>query len=60
VSDRERLLKHLQNLQKSGKTDATLNIAWLLSVLQEPVATTEAPPKPEMPPNEIILDGGTF
>lgn len=60
MSDRERLLKHLTNLQATGKTDATLNIAWLLSVLETPAPNAEVPPKPEMPPNEIVLDGGTF
>lgn len=63
VSEREKLIKHLRNLKEHNKAQvATLNIDWLLSVLETEQAAPapQAPPKPEMPPNEIVLDGGIF
>jgi hypothetical protein len=66
MDNREKLIKHLENLQKRGKQQATIDIPLLLSALrQTPVQEKERPkPQPDGPnasdPVEIIMDGGTF
>lgn len=56
MTDREKLIKHLESLSKSGKTQATIDIQWLLSVLHDKPKYTEK----TMRPTILEIDGGKF
>jgi hypothetical protein len=59
MTEREKLILHLQNLLKSNKNTATLDVKFLLGILNalpEPPAS-----KPTaIPDNTVSVDGGSF
>lgn len=59
MTDREKLILHLQNLLKSNKNTATLDVKFLLSILN---ALPKDTPVPVQKNNNtgIDVDGGSF
>jgi hypothetical protein len=60
MNDKEKLLKHLDSLKKSGKSQATIDIDWLLKVLTENQMPSRTARKTTPQVSVIDLDGGTF
>jgi hypothetical protein len=59
MTEREKLILHLQNLLKSNKNTATLDVKFLLGILNalpEPPAIKPA----TVPNNTFNVDGGSF
>lgn len=59
MTEREKLILHLQNLLKSNKNTATLDVKFLLGILNalpEPPASKPA----TIPNNTVSVDGGSF
>jgi hypothetical protein len=54
-TDRQKLLAHLESLQKAGSTHVTLDIAWLRRALGDVPAATK-----QYSVSVIELDGGKF
>lgn len=59
MTEREKLILHLQNLHKSNIKNATLGVAYLLEILNALPAVVE-PKKPKFQDTQIDVDGGTF
>ncbi len=60
MTDREKLILHLQNLAKSKTKSATLDVMFLLNILN---ALPKEQPKPVVPRFDKIgldVDGGSF
>jgi hypothetical protein len=58
MTEREKLILHLQNLLKSNKHTTTLDVRFLLGILN--ALPDSAISKQSTPNNALSVDGGTF
>lgn len=59
MTEREKLILHLQNLYKTNTRKATLDVSYLLDILNALPDMPEAK-KPTVRDTQLDVDGGTF
>jgi len=60
MTDREKLILHLQNLAKNNTKSATLDVMFLLGVLNALPKEQSKPAAPKLDRTGIDIDGGSF
>jgi hypothetical protein len=58
MTPKQQFVQQLLNLRQTGKTTATVNIDFLLRILQEAERDSQSARKKQ--PTKIDLDGGSF